>query len=670
MTSELSPVTDEEIEWAAQLMGLQELDKPRLDFIRTLDSVDISACPGSGKTTLILAKLAILAERWESKTSGIAVLSHTNVAREEVENRLVHGSNARRVLSYPHAIETIHAFTNKYVVAPWLTSQGIHISLIDNVATASIRRRILGGEAWKLEAYLKKRRKTWDDLVIVSTDLDDPLGGKFFGAGPLTDSYKLATKAIKGSLIQGCLRFDEVLTLGAHISESNNNLVCALRKRFPLVLVDEMQDTQPLQVRVIDGLFHRVIDGSLTQLQRVGDINQAIFSNPTEPMVSDFPRTSTRSISVSNSFRLSSATASLANHLAVSPVLPSGLIGRGSPNFSSSTNPNRIFVFPKNDTSGVLERFANHVAGLLHPNEIASANVWAVGLRHAPSDDVGPGHKHFPKTVSHYWTGYEANVGRPTYSPACLAEYVAKAVLQRGTNTTASAAVQTIASAVLHSARILRPGAVSRSVFNGHRLISRLINDDEAASSEYKRLIGDLLGKRLVLTAADWPDLQARICGVAAKIADAPYRTSDVFFQWNVPDNGYGKYSVNSDKSVDPNSFEYKVETTGRPIKVKLGSIHSVKGQTHTATLLLETFSHSHHLKELLNHFETAHDKPSPKQAKARTPYWMRSAFVAMTRPTHSICLALTEESLGESEQAQKQRIEKLTSSGWIVDTQ
>ena len=54
--------------------------------IRCWHSTDVSACPGSGKTTVLLAKLKILADRMPLENgAGICVLSHTNVAVEEIK---------------------------------------------------------------------------------------------------------------------------------------------------------------------------------------------------------------------------------------------------------------------------------------------------------------------------------------------------------------------------------------------------------------------------------------------------------------------------------------------------------------------------------------------------------------------------------------------------------
>src|SRR5687768_12001414 len=92
---DISPITDADILWAKNLLGLPNnafterigYDHGR-DVLCLLESADIAACPGSGKTTILVAKLAVLARKWSSKHRGICVLSHTNVARNEIANRL------------------------------------------------------------------------------------------------------------------------------------------------------------------------------------------------------------------------------------------------------------------------------------------------------------------------------------------------------------------------------------------------------------------------------------------------------------------------------------------------------------------------------------------------------------------------------------------------------
>ena len=104
-------ITDEDILWAKDIMGGKiHFDSARADVIKNMESVDIQAFPGSGKTTILVAKLAILAKKWSYSNAGICVLSHTNVAREEIEERLGNTEIGRKLLSYPHFIGTMHSF--------------------------------------------------------------------------------------------------------------------------------------------------------------------------------------------------------------------------------------------------------------------------------------------------------------------------------------------------------------------------------------------------------------------------------------------------------------------------------------------------------------------------------------------------------------------------------
>src|SRR3546814_6418864 len=103
-------ITDEDIEWVCHLMGLDTPDEPRRAFLTAGNTLDVSACPGSGKTTLVVAKLAILARKWPHRTKGICVLSHTNVAREEIQRRLGSTVVGQNLPGHPPSIDTTHGF--------------------------------------------------------------------------------------------------------------------------------------------------------------------------------------------------------------------------------------------------------------------------------------------------------------------------------------------------------------------------------------------------------------------------------------------------------------------------------------------------------------------------------------------------------------------------------
>ena len=119
---EQPPVTNADAAWACNILGLptdafvgQDGKDPRMEVLKSSMTLDIESCPGSGKTTLLVAKLAILARKWCDLRRGLCVLSHTNAARREIEQRLGNTAEGKRLLSYPHFIGTIHGFVNEFL---------------------------------------------------------------------------------------------------------------------------------------------------------------------------------------------------------------------------------------------------------------------------------------------------------------------------------------------------------------------------------------------------------------------------------------------------------------------------------------------------------------------------------------------------------------------------
>src|SRR5210317_869591 len=109
-------------------------DEDRISVLESMGSIDVQACPGSGKTTLIATKLILLAKKWPFQHQGICVLSHTNVAKDEIIGRLERSKTieVQRLLSYPHFIGTIQEFVNRFLAMPYLRSKGIENITVDN----------------------------------------------------------------------------------------------------------------------------------------------------------------------------------------------------------------------------------------------------------------------------------------------------------------------------------------------------------------------------------------------------------------------------------------------------------------------------------------------------------------------------------------------------------
>lgn len=87
------------------------------------------------------------------------------------------------------------------------------------------------------------------------------------------------------------------------------------------------------------------------------------------------------------------------------------------------------------------------------------------------------------------------------------------------------------------------------------------------------------------------------------------------------------------------------------------GSIHSVKGRTHLATLLVDTFWHKSNIVSLLPwHFKTP-----PKKNGVQNETRLKCHYVAVTRAKGLVCMALPVDSVDDAAK------DKLILNGWKI---
>ena len=106
--------TDEEIKIAHDILlkDKKPFDSNKVNIIKEDSSCYIQACPGSGKTTTLLAKLIIIANKMPlPKGKGICVLTHTNVAIDEIKAKL--GTKADVLFRYPNFCDYIILHKNR-----------------------------------------------------------------------------------------------------------------------------------------------------------------------------------------------------------------------------------------------------------------------------------------------------------------------------------------------------------------------------------------------------------------------------------------------------------------------------------------------------------------------------------------------------------------------------
>lgn len=653
-------ITDEDIEWVSGLMKLEGLDEQRLAFLRSQETLDVSACPGSGKTTLVVAKLAILARKWKSRTRGICVLSHTNVARHEIEQRLGNTEVGRRLLSYPHYIDTIHGFVRRFLATPWLLSAQYRFTAIDDELTHRMRFRSISVEdKGFLRSFLAHRTFDTSLLRLASADFASPCIKVAKGnlpSGPDTQSYQIMARAVVDTAKRGYFCYDEIFVLGRAQLDTRPGVAEGLRHRFPCVFIDEMQDTSAMQNEYLGVVFPR--ENSEICVIRVGDSNQAIFESDAHTNGSDFPDRS-RAVDISSSFRFDESIARLANPFALHAVTGS-LSGRRN---VGEQGPLRhtIFVFPDGDCNAVLDAYARLAFQQLPVSLHDKATVTAVGYTHKDIDPADTDPMHYPKTVGHYWEGYDRCAGLVAYRPPTLIERVRLAKRGLVKSDTAHHSVEEIAKGLLHLVNLSNLNTKIKVGSRQHVQVQQLLaNLNDLAC--YQQLVVDLLFTSHVISAEDWASFTQRfwaLASVLAGIREQPETAQD-YLAWvpedeEAPQEGAVQLAVNTFRSAQDHGV----------LDIKLGSIHSSKGQTHTATLVLETYSHEHFIGSLLPWLagQNSHGGTRPRK---RIVQRLLAMYVAMTRPTHLLCLAISRRTLGEGEEFDA-NCAQLRGQGWDV---
>ena len=119
---------------------IEKMTEEQEEFLDSEGRVVIKACPGSGKTYTVAHKLLSYVNRWKDYHSGVAVLSFTNVASNEIYKKVqsIHGSLGQ--LGYPHFIGTVDSFIDEFIV--------LRYGYLYTVC--SVRPRIALADKWKI----------------------------------------------------------------------------------------------------------------------------------------------------------------------------------------------------------------------------------------------------------------------------------------------------------------------------------------------------------------------------------------------------------------------------------------------------------------------------------------------------------------------------------------
>lgn len=262
----------------------ETFDDEKVAFILNNESKDLVACAGSGKTTALIAKLILLQRDLPFEgEKGICVLTHTNVALEEIYQR----GFLRKLLDHPNSfIGTIQEFVNTFLGIPAYKHMFKRSpKFIDDEATS---RKLLSKLASNKNAYPYLRNRAslsrFDPAEVLTEEIRFSLkndeityvkgiNGASLLKNKTTEAYKAIHEIKYGTLEEGFLMYDDAYSLAFWYLEKFPFLKEIIRYRFKYLFIDEMQDTGLHQMKILEEVFKP----EKTIVQRVGDPNQAIY---------------------------------------------------------------------------------------------------------------------------------------------------------------------------------------------------------------------------------------------------------------------------------------------------------------------------------------------------------------------------------------------------------
>lgn len=598
------------------------------EVLTCTETTDVRACPGSGKTTLVVAKLALLIPRWISRYRGIAVISHTNVARAEIQKRMTKLPALSRLNSYPHFVGTVQAFIHRFLGIPAATHRfGERPVAIDNSTFESYcMERFRSGPYYSSRAYMGKQQD--GDLLVGSLHFSGPrlrvASVKRLPKEGTPTWNELAR--LKDALSRsGVFRYEDMTALAEWYVEEFPFIKEVISQRFPFVIIDEMQDTIDAQSRLIADVF----DGR-SVMQRLGDDRQAIFRPGVKDAGGDFPRAGF--LKLGRSWRVAPSIARLVENVCLDDVEP--LVG----NSSRVDRAHCVLLFSRESIARVMPTYCRLVRSEFG-SDLPAHEVRAVGARMRSAELAK-----CPSAIGDYWGGFtEPASGRVQLS--CLSDHIRHAERQFTEGRTARAARETLLRA---SAELLRrQGEVIPA---RHSDLARWIGERDART---KRRLWAFLGGACEAFMRGQAINESAAARVLARMLST---------LWS------GDLTVEARAFLDEATTP--VEKSGGQIyrshkggvRVQMGTIHSVKGETVTAMLLLETFVYTHDLKDLVARGFLTGERPTGPVG-IRVADHVKRAYVAMSRPTDLLCLAMLDEHLAEDDRR------KMLDLGWTLET-
>lgn len=619
-------------------------DPERVQFITRLESGDLLAVPGSGKTTALRAKLYCIAKELPMKDGrGILALSHTNVAVDELKKMLQ--NHCPQLFEYPNFVGTIQEFVDTFLALPYYVQKYGHREDIIDADQYERACTNLMNKRGRITTYLSGKLKYGKDYKSIRLGYSED-GRKILRFGIEGKEVEIEAERkwlregnaeekvaqlidflfqMKEKILNwGVLHYDDCYYLAETNIREHPDIVGILRKRFAYVFVDEVQDMKGYQLKIIDKCFN--CDSVV--LQRIGDPNQAIFDGFS--MVNTWEsRTPTF---INNSLRLTQEVASVVDHL----VLDRGDNGQGGARFvvngvrsQEPVIPRYLILYTQDTIGGLKEKFKNLIRSH-HLESIDEARKYGFHIVGWNSETTG---KVDHRRLEDIFPEYHRSLSNFHVNPATLSEHIQ---LERHVGNFKESR-KTVLEVFVKVARMAKQRPADGRMFTAPKLLA-MMNENAQAKQQFKE---ELLECTKKLSEGAWSDAYTIIRETTTKWLND-------FFQQQ-PNDTVKAYYEDAFVPLIPDVEEHDTDD----ITISIGTVHSVKGMTHCATMYVETSYNNKYESEYMIDDKTT-GRGKNKVWTVTSPFLMhdlqpknknaamakRMLYVGFSRPTHLLCYA------------------------------
>ncbi|MBR1847050.1 MAG: UvrD-helicase domain-containing protein [Bacilli bacterium] len=262
------------------------LNSTQLEAVTTQDQyVRIIAGAGSGKTRVLTYRIAYLMEKLHVDPHGILAVTFTNKAAQEMKERVIKiiGDSARFL-----SVSTFHSFCARF-----LRAEAHHIgfpagfTIFDEDDVEKLVKNIVVEKGYKKSDPILKTALHYIDSKKTRGQYpeDIDIAHESFADEKMCLEIYARYEAQKQAML--AMDFDDLILVTLHILENFPDVRLKYQRRYTHILIDEYQDTNDVQYRLI-----KLLVSPEASLCVVGDPDQTIYTwrGANQGIIMNFPK--------------------------------------------------------------------------------------------------------------------------------------------------------------------------------------------------------------------------------------------------------------------------------------------------------------------------------------------------------------------------------------------